>query len=173
MTPAFTLLAPVPTTLPGRRHRLTCREITRGDVRAGVAAWHRHLPQAPPGEMARFGVFDVAGVCHGVTSIGRPLARAFDDGSILEVTRVATDGTYNACSALYGACRRWARKSKASRLLTYTLASEPGTSLRAAGWVEDEEYRGARRTSWASDGRPRKERTGEVAGPKRRWWMEV
>jgi hypothetical protein len=35
--------------------------------------------------------------------VGRPVARMVDDGWTLEVNRVATDGTKNACSILYAA----------------------------------------------------------------------
>lgn len=52
----------------------------------------------------------------------------------LEVTRTATDGTRNTNSLLYGAAWRAARALGYCRLITYTQASEPGTSLRAAGW---------------------------------------
>lgn len=93
---------------------------------------------------------------------------------VLEVDRVATDGTPNACSALYGAAARWARKrGDVDWLVTYTLASEPGTSLRAAGWIEDTRYRGRVRTTWKGPEREREERTGDVAGPKRRWWLPL
>jgi hypothetical protein len=61
------------------------------------------------------------------------VARAFDDGFTIEITRLSTDGTPNACSALVGAAWRVARAMGYRRLITYTLASEPGTSLRAAG----------------------------------------
>lgn len=70
----------------------------------------------------------------GVAIVGRPVARAYDDGMTLEVYRVATDGTANACSCLYGACRRATFALGYARLITYTLESEPGTSLLGAGW---------------------------------------
>lgn len=41
----------------------------------------------------------------GVAVVGRPVARHFDDGATLEVTRSCTDGTKNANSMLYGASR--------------------------------------------------------------------
>lgn len=144
--------------------------ITRSALRAHVALWHRHLPRARPGEKARFAAVK-DGRWVGVVSVGRPCARAFDAARIVEVDRVATDGTRNACSALYGACRRWARQQGYLWMLTYTLQSEPGASLRAAGWVEDEHYRPRVRRTWASSGRQREARTGEVAEGKRRWWM--
>ena len=52
----------------------------------------------------------------------------------VEITRLATDGTRNACSALYGACCREARRRGYRRVVTYTLATESGASLRASGF---------------------------------------
>jgi hypothetical protein len=52
----------------------------------------------------------------------------------MEVTRVATDGTKNACSALYGAAWRAAKALGYHRLVTYTQEGESGASLRGAGW---------------------------------------
>lgn len=43
----------------------------------------------------------------GVAIVGRPVAPRLDDGRAVEVTRLCTDGTRNACSMLYGAARRW------------------------------------------------------------------
>jgi len=70
----------------------------------------------------------------GVVTVGRPVARRLDDGWTLEVTRCCTDGTPNTASMLYGAARRATFALGYRRLITYTLAAEPGTSLRAAGW---------------------------------------
>lgn len=70
----------------------------------------------------------------GVVIVGRPVARMRDDGLTLEVTRLATDGTHNACSFLYGAAARAAFALGYKRIGTYILASEPGITLRAAGW---------------------------------------
>lgn len=70
----------------------------------------------------------------GVAMVGRPLSRHFDDGWTLEVNRCCTDGTKNVASKLYGACRRAANALGYTRLITYTLASESGCSLVAAGW---------------------------------------
>lgn len=84
--------------------------------------------------------------------IGRPVARHMDDGFTLEVNRVATDGCDNACSALYGAAWRAARALGYRKLITYTLASEPGSSLRGAGWTVVGEVKGR---SWSCTTRPR------------------
>lgn len=70
----------------------------------------------------------------GVAIVGRPVSRHLDDGWTLEVTRLCTDGTRNACSMLYAAAWRAARAMGYKRLITYILESEPGTSLKAAGW---------------------------------------
>jgi hypothetical protein len=70
----------------------------------------------------------------GVATIGRPIARRLDDGWTLEVNRLATDGTKNACSMLYAAAWRTARAMGYRKLITYILETETGTSLRAAGW---------------------------------------
>ena len=65
---------------------------------------------------------------------GRPVARYLDDGWTLEVNRCCTDGTRNACSMLYAAAWRAARAMGYHKLITYILDTEPGTSLKAAGW---------------------------------------
>jgi hypothetical protein len=88
----------------------------------------------------------------GVAIVGRPVARGRDDGWTLEVTRLCTDGTRNACSFLYGAARRAAFALGYRRLGTYILASEDGTSLRAAGWRMVGEVKGR---SWSCPTRPR------------------
>lgn len=70
----------------------------------------------------------------GVAIIGRPVARRLDDGWTLEVNRLCTDGTKDACSFLYGAAWRATKGLGYRRLVTYTLATEGGASLRGAGW---------------------------------------
>lgn len=95
------------------------------------------------------------GLVVGVAIVGRPVSRRLDDGWTLEVTRVATDATPNAASALYGAARRATFALGYRRLITYTLVSEPGTSLRAAGWKVIGEVRGR---SWSCPSRPRIDR---------------
>lgn len=70
----------------------------------------------------------------GVITVGRPVSRRLDDGWTLEVTRCCTDRTKNAASMLYGAARRATFALGFKRLITYTLKSEAGTSLKAAGY---------------------------------------
>lgn len=100
---------------------------------AFVAMWHRHH-QPPVGMVFAVGAADEAGVLHGVAIVGRPVARLFDNGQTLEVTRTATDGVRNANGLLYGACWRAAQALGYARLITYTQDGESGASLRGAGW---------------------------------------
>jgi hypothetical protein len=143
--------------------RLHIVPITLRVARAYVDAHHRHLP-APSGGKLAIGVADPRGNVRGVAILGRPVARRLDSGTALEVTRVATDGCPNACSALYGAARRIARVLGYARLHTYTLERESGTSLRAAGWQEAQQTRGG---SWSRAKRPRA--SARCTGRKRRW----
>lgn len=98
-----------------------------------VADWHRHN-RPPPGWKFGVGCADDEGVLHGVAIVGRPVARAYDDGLTLEVTRVATDGTKNAGSMLYAACARACFALGYQRLVTYTRDDESGATMRAASW---------------------------------------
>lgn len=70
----------------------------------------------------------------GVAIVGRPVSRYLDDGWTLEVNRLCTDGTRNACSFLYAAAWRATRNMGYKKLITYILDTETGTSLKAAGW---------------------------------------
>lgn len=118
--------------------KLTVRPISRNAARAWIGATksegvHRHLSM-PRGWL--FGVEILEGGRRvGVACAGRPTARMLQDGVTAEITRVATDGTRNACSFAYGALRRAAKALGYTRVITYTRADEPGTSLRAAGFV--------------------------------------
>ena len=67
--------------------------------------------------------------------MGRPVSRYLDNGLTLEVNRLCTDGTKNACSMLYAAAWRAARAMGYQKIITYTLDTENGASLRAAGWT--------------------------------------
>lgn len=127
------------------------RPITRSDADAFVRERHRHHG-VPVGALWRHGLHDAAGALVGVAVVGRPVARALDDGLTCEVTRLCTDGTANACSMLYAAARRAAEAKGYRRGLTYILASENGASLRASGWQHLWDVPGR---SWDCPSRPR------------------
>lgn len=78
----------------------------------------------------------------GIVIAGRPVSRYLDDGWTLEVTRLCTDGTQNACSILYSAAWRAAKALGYRHMVTYILESEPGTSLEASGWKCTREHAG-------------------------------
>ena len=120
------------------------------DALAFCAQHHRHR-KAPLSGLFAVGVADGETV-RGAAIVGRPVARVMDDGFTAEVTRVTTDGAHNACSMLDGACWRAARAMGCRKLITYTLASESGASLRAAGWRVVGEIRGK---TWTCPSRPR------------------
>jgi hypothetical protein len=97
-----------------------------------VARLHRHHK---PVRVAKFSIgCEVNGVLVGAAICMRPACRSLDNDKTLEVCRLVTDGTPNACSALYGACARIAKEMGYEKIQTYILDSEPGTSLKAAGW---------------------------------------
>lgn len=130
--------------------RLQLVPTTITDAKAFVASQHRHH-KPPQGALFAVGCSVGETVC-GVAIIGRPVARRTDDGWTAEVTRLATDGTPNACSMLYRAAWRACRALGYRRLVTFTLATEPGTSLRAAGFREVGSTPGR---SWSVPSRPR------------------
>lgn len=130
--------------------RLTLCPMPQDEAFAFVAAHHRHH-NPPVGALFCIGATDGESVV-GVVIVGRPVARHLQDGWTAEVTRLATDGTKNACSMLYGAAWRAARAIGYRRVVTYTLPEEGGASLRAANWKCIGEAGGG---SWSSKSRPR------------------
>lgn len=121
------------------------------EANAFVKAHHRHH-RPVVGHKFSIAIADDLAEIRGVAIVGRPVARNLDDGLTLEVTRCCTDGVPNGCSMLYAACWRAAKAMGYERLGTYILASETGTSLRAAGWSEVGRTSGG---SWSRGERPR------------------
>lgn len=122
-------------------------------ARQFVERSHRHN-EAPTVMQSTFCVgLEVDGTLVAVAIAGQPVARALADGRTLEVNRVCVEGEWrNANSALYGAIRRAAKALGYRRLVTYTLESESGQSLRGAGFGEPIPI-GAR--SWQDDTKQR------------------
>ena len=138
--------------------KLELRPLTLKQANELVSRWHRHHKPVV-GHRFSIGLFDVGihpeGELVGAAIIGRPVARKLDDGFTAEVNRLVTDGTYNACSMLYGASWRAWKAMGGRRIFTYTLLSEDGASLRGAGW---EHIRNVKPSSsaWNVPSRPRK-----------------
>ena len=143
---------------------LNIRPIILREANAYVGQHHRHnLPTN--GHKWSLACYDDDRLC-GVAIAGQPIARRLDDGLTIEVRRVCTDGTYNACSKLYGACARVAKAMGYRRIITYTLQSEPGTSLTASGWKNCGEAGGG---SWSSPSRPREQYQETLFGVERKY----
>jgi len=131
-----------------------------------IVAFHRHHK---PVQGHRFSIGLVhSGSLVGVAVIGRPVGRGCDAYMTAEVTRLATDGTKNACSALYGAAARIARGMGFAKIQTYLLETEPGTSLKASGWSLIAKTAGG---EWKHTSGPR--RTDQPNCPKQRWEREL
>lgn len=126
--------------------------ITQRDAKAWIDKVHRHL-DPPVGDIIRVALTS-DGIIVGVGVAGRPGARGLQDGTTIEVTRVAVlEGYPNACSIIYGALRRAAKSLGWQRVVTYTRADEPGSSVKAAGFRLDGHVRGR---DWSCRSRPRK-----------------
>lgn len=118
------------------------------DANAFIGRWHRHHGRIPWHRFSLGAMCD--GCLVGVAVVGRPLGGQCQDRWV-EVTRLATDGTKNAASFLYGACARAAVVLGYDRVQTYILKSESGVSLKAAGWQFD---RMSHASGWHKRGRP-------------------
>lgn len=145
--------------------RLVLVPVTLAEANTFVGQEHRHHPPVV-GHRVSVGVGCAEHGLHGVAIGGRPKGRGLDDGLSFEVTRCCTDGTQNACSKLYGAMRKLAIQMgyPPRRIFTYTLVSEPGTSLHAAGWIRDGVTKGG---EWDTPSRRRN--AAANAEPKVRW----
>lgn len=138
--------------------------ITVKAARAWVRETHRHLPDLQGGLFAV--ALHVGNELRGVAVAGNP-ARVWQGTGRIVISRVSTDGAENGCSMLYGAICRAAKALGYREAWTYTLPHEPGTSLRAAGFIDmgltkDEEWN-----------RPSRARLTTIPGRKRRWMRHL
>lgn len=131
------------------------RAIELSEANALIVAHHRHHKPVK-GHRFSLGAF-VDDALVGAAVVGRPVARECDQRRWLEVTRLVTDGTKNACSALYAAAARAGKALGYLKIQTYILDSEPGTSLKASGWVKEGIAKGR---SWQ----------GRTQGTEGRFW---
>ena len=96
--------------------------VSLAEANAFVAQHHRHHK---PVTGHKFSIGCTAdGQLVGVAIVGRPVSRYLDDGQTLEVNRLCTDGTKNACSMLYAAAWRAARAMGYRKMITYILDTE-------------------------------------------------
>lgn len=170
--------------VPARRHRhpdetagriVTIVPLTLAEAQRYVAEHHRHN-EPPVGHRFSIGLRREDGTLAGVVIAGHPVARKADDGLTIELVRLTTVGDRNACSRLYGAACRAAQAMGYRRAITYTLADEPGSSLRASGFVIDRVSGGG---EWKHSDGPRAHDKPTLfdppkmpTGPKVRWVRE-
>lgn len=150
--------------------KLVIRPISQDVARAFIATEHRHNKRGLPGWKFGSGLFH-QGRLAAVGIAGRCSSRVLDSrGNLhfIEITRIASDGTDNACSQLYGSLTRAAKAIGYCRAYTYTLQSESGASLKASGWIVDEVLKPRTSGGWDCKSRPRDE-ADWPSEPKVRW----
>ncbi len=123
---------------------LTIRPISLKLANEYVINNHRHHDKVQ-GHKFSLSVWDDGRLC-GVAIVGHPQSRRINNDNVLEVLRLCTDGTYNACSILYARCARVAKDLGYRKIITYILESESGASLKASGWHCEKESCGG--THW-------------------------
>lgn len=113
----------------------------------------------------------------GIATVGRPVAPRINPYYTCEVNRLCVrrdiaphELTRNACSLLYTEAAREAERRGYRRAITYTLITEPGTSLVAAGWeCEPATTREGQIWSVPSRERRRTEKEEQCSSLKWRW----
>ncbi len=144
--------------------------LTLRAAREFIGAHHRHN-DPPSGHKLSIGLTE-NGRLVGAVVLAQPIARKQCDGYTAEITRCCVlPGIKNANSRLYAAALRAARAMGYRRVLTYTLPSESGASLRAVGFVLDGMTR-YNKNGWNSPSRERKAQRPDLAVPKNRWVKE-
>lgn len=139
------------------------------DANEYVSMFHRHHDPVYRDKF-RIACMGKDGKIHGVIQAGRPVSRNLDDGKTIEIVRCCTDGTKNVCSFLYSRMARIAKEMGYSKIITYILESEDGTSLKASGWQYESDTQGNR--SWNCPSRKRT--TTAPTCVKQRWskWLK-
>jgi len=137
-------------------YKLQVRPVSFRDASAFVRAHHVH---AGPPTTWRFGSSLFNGwTMLGVVMVGNPVARAFMNRGMVEVTRLAVRRDVEpmlragACSELYSWSAAEAQRRGFSEIISYTRGDEDGASLRAANWMRTADIPGR---GWHSARRPR------------------
>lgn len=117
--------------------RIMAVPITLREANDVVANYHRHNGRTARngGKFAIGAAVDEGMV--GVAIVGNPLSATYMDGYTAEVLRLCTLPTApkGTASFLYACCWRAWKAMGGQRLITYTLTTESGASLRGAGWT--------------------------------------
>ncbi len=126
--------------------KLEITTIPQAEAKAFIEAHHRHN-KAPVGWKYGFSAYNGTTLI-AVATAGRPVARAYNNKGIIEVNRLCVHPdvpswlVYNACSKLYAACTKEAKRRGYKKIITYTRADEKGTSLRASNFKPEAHIKG-------------------------------
>jgi hypothetical protein len=159
---------------------LTECAVTLAQAKQFIKEWHRHH-KPPIGWKWGHGLTSCTGPhdtgAHeliAVVMVGRPVARAINHRQVVEVNRLCVHPgldralVWNAASQMYGTAAREAKRRGYAKIITYTLETESGVSLEAAGWMPEARTKGG---SWNTPARSRQDK-----GPtcrKIRWAREL
>ena len=155
----------------GSIRRSICEEIMKAvpielkEANNYVAKLHRHHGPVYR-DKYRVAAYNEGHIC-GVVQCARPVSRMLDDGKTIEVVRLCTDGTPNACSFLYQKAVRIAKELGYYKIITYILENESGNSLKASGW----KFEGM--TDGGSWDRPSRKRTDKAPTCKKQRWSRI
>lgn len=116
--------------------KLTVIPITLREANNFVSSFHRHNGRTTR-DGGKFAIGATTGEeMVGVAIVGNPLSATYMDGYTAEVLRTCTspNAPKGTVSFLYSRCWRIWQAMGGRKLITYTLTTESGASLRGAGW---------------------------------------
>jgi hypothetical protein len=153
----------------GEMAKLKAVPVALKEANKFIDRYHRHNGAVL---VARFAVGATCdGELIGVAIVGNPIARLLAKEGVAEVVRlcVIPGAPLGSCSFLYARCWRIWEMMGGRKLITYTLQSESGSSLRGAGWSQEALIEGG---GWD---RPNRRRVEQAISqePKIRWSKEA
>ena len=142
-------------------------KIELSDANEYIVRNHRHHTKVV-GHKFSIGAY-YKSILVGVAICGRPVNRTLDNGDTLEITRLCTTGTKNTCSKLCSYVIKYAKLKGYKKIITYTLMSENGSSLKASNFILDKENAGGLYWDCKSD----KKRQYKSKELKKRWIYKI
>jgi len=143
--------------------RISTKPITIKEANDFVSIHHRHHRPTTRncGKWAISAIDNITGSLIGVAICGNPVSATFMDGQTIEITRlcVLESAPKGTASFLLSHCAKIWKLMGGTRILTYTLDIESGSSLRGAGWERQAEVKPHNnwKTKSFSDGKNRDE----------------
>lgn len=138
-----------------------------------VTIHHRHNKAAGNGKFA-IGCFIIMNItngiwiyCIGVGIGGRPRSRHLDNGLTFEIYRVCTIGHKNATSFIYSKMKKIAQLMGYLKIITYTLQTESGSSLKAIGAIVEKSVE--HKKQWNDSGGVKRNHQAVTVQLKFRW----